>query len=147
MPDHIDIDGLSAAQAKQYVVSYIATLKQTQNQRKKLADDLSTWKSRVALAREKGREDLAAKAQAVVSETEDRLRTILAEERELEFQVIELKRQLDGLKHQARKSIDAEALLAQLQSVVGEPDELKDELENTELDLELEKLKKKLDES
>ena len=141
MLDHIDLNGLTPQAAKRYVVDNIAALKQTQNERRKLADELKKWRDRVVLAREKGRDDLAQKASEVVAETEAKLRTIASEERQLELDVIDLKQKLANLEKQPSRTIDAEALLAQLQNVVGERDELEEAMKDAELDVELEKLK------
>lgn len=143
MLEHLDLNGLTPQAAKKYVVDHIAALKQTQNQRKKVAEELSTWRGRVQLAREKGREDLVEKAQQVADETEAKLRQLYSEERELEMDVMDLKQKLSSLEKKPSMSVNTEALLAQLQQVVGERDELAEAMKDAELDVELEKLKNK----
>jgi hypothetical protein len=66
-----------------------------------------------------------------------------AEERELGRKAAVLKEKLQALRVRAGLGVDAEALLAQLQMLAGEPDRLEAELKEEEAQAGLQKLKKK----
>ena len=60
---------------------------------------------------------------------QDGLGRVASEESELTAQVEVMKRHLKNLQHGPVVNADAEALLAQLQSITGEPDTLKSDLD------------------
>jgi hypothetical protein len=55
-----------------------------------------------------------------------------------------LKEKLKATKIRSSLQVDADALLVQMQMLVGEPDKLKENLRNTEADQALQALKKKM---
>jgi hypothetical protein len=57
-----------------------------------------------------------------------------------------MKDELQRLRAKPELSLDPEALLAQLEAVTGPPDTVSGKIKDTEADMELEKLKKKMQE-
>jgi hypothetical protein len=140
-----DIGGMEPEAAKEYVLSFITTLKTTQRQKQALMQEKKLWQERVLLARNKQESELELKALKRLSEVQTKISTLEAEEKELEPKVAVLKEQLLKLVHTPQMSVDAEGLLAQLQMLVGEPDKTAEAFKQQEADIELENLKKKLD--
>lgn len=140
----MDISGMDAASAKEYVVAVLATLKQTVAKRIELTTELEKWQERVRLAGEHGREDLAGEAVAKAEQVKEDILRIQLEEKELKKELDIVKGQLEWIKRQPQLSIDADFLLAQLQMVVGEQDELADKFKDAEAENELERLKKEM---
>jgi len=140
----MDISGMDAAAAKEYVVAVLSTLKQTAAKRIELTKELEKWQARVRLAEEHGRNELADEASARVGQIREDVVRIQAEESELKKELDIVKGQLEWIKKQPQLSIDAEYLLAQLEMVVGERDELADKFKDAEAAGELERLKKEM---
>jgi hypothetical protein len=139
-----DISGMEPEAAKEYVLSFITTLKTTQRQKQTLMDEKKLWQERVLLARNKQESELELKALERLSEIQTKIATLEAEEKDLEPKVAVLKEQLLKLVRAPQMSVDAEALLAQLQMIVGEPDKTAEAFKQEEADIELQNLKKKL---
>jgi predicted nucleic acid-binding Zn-ribbon protein len=120
-PDDLDLSGLDARGAREYVLAFVKTLKETEQRKRRLAEEVRVWTDRVALARSKGREDLAAAAGAKVEALQPQLAETEAEEARLRSQVSELK---DKLKLKIRggidRSVDTEKLEAELEMLVGD---------------------------
>ena len=138
-----DIEGLNPAQASEYVLAFITTLKQTEKALAATQEDSNMWTRRVTLARSRGDEALAAQAQARLSDAtakQSRLETELAD---LKAKVSVLKDKLTRLRMTGVKLVDADLLLAQLQMVVGKKDELGEAMKNEEAKAALDELKKK----
>jgi len=142
--DDFDLEGLSVAEAKAYVAEFITSLKTASQQREACENELDMWKKRVRLATEKGETDLARTALARAEETHAKLVTLKKEERELDFKVTELKRRLGNLRQQPQLTVNAEALLGQLESVVGTDHETRDALTDAEAEVALEELRRKM---
>jgi len=140
-----DIGGMEPEAAKEYVLSFVATLKTTQKQKQTLTEEKKLWQERVLLARNKQESELELKALERVSEIQSKIATLEAEEKELAPKVAVLKEQLLKLVRAPQMSLDAENLLAQLQMIVGEPDKTAEAFKQEEADIELQNLKKKLD--
>lgn len=140
-----DIGGMEPEAAKEYVLSFITTLKTTQRQKQTLTEEKKLWQERVLLARNKQESELELKALERLSEIQTKIATLEAEEKELAPKVAVLKEQLLKLVRAPQMSVDAEGLLAQLQMIVGEPDKTAEAFKQEEADIELQNLKKKLD--
>jgi hypothetical protein len=140
-----DLSGMEPEAAKEYVLSFITTLKTTQRQKQTLLEEKKLWQERVLLARNKQESELELKALERLSEVQTKISTLEAEEKELEPKVAVLKEQLLKLVRAPQMSVDAEGLLAQLQMLVGEPDKTAEAFKQEEADMELKNLKKKLD--
>jgi len=138
-----DIDGLDPAQASEYVLAFVTTLKQTEKALAEASEDTNLWTRRVALARSKGDEGLAAQAQARLSDATAKQSQLEADLADLRRKVVVLKDKLVRLKMTGGRRVDTDLLLAQLQMVVGEKDTLGDAMKHAEADAALDELKKK----
>jgi hypothetical protein len=139
-----DISGLEPEAAKEYVLAFISSLKTTRRQKQAALEEKKLWQDRVRLAEQKQEALLAEKARGKLAEVQAKIDTLEGEERELAPKVDVLKEQLLKLVRSPRMSVDAEALLAQLQMLVGEPDTLSRKFKDEEANAELEKLKKNM---
>ena len=140
--DTYDLTGLDSQTAKEIIVNVIKSLKQTTAKRASIEEELGIWQGRVRLASEKGRSDLQAQAQTRVGDLEFNLDGIRAEEVELIRGVDRMKRQLKLIESQPQFSVDADMLLAELEILGGETDELAERFKEEEADALLDKLKK-----
>lgn len=138
-----DIEGLDPAQASQYVLAFITTLKQTEKSLAEAAEDANTWTRRVTLARSRGDEALAAQAQARLSDATAKQSKLEAELADLKAKVSVLKDKLARLRMTGGRLVDTDLLLAQLQMVVGKKDELGDAMKKEEAQAALDELKKR----
>ena len=143
--DDFDLTGLDAKSAREYVVSIITTLTKTTAKRTELEKELELWSGRVRLAAEKGRSDLQAEAEVRVRDIEFQLSDIRAEEDVFSAGVRRLKAQLRALEAEPQLSVDSERLLAELELLGGERDELAEAFKEEEANLELEKLKERME--
>ena len=141
-----DIDFMDFQSAREYVLAFITTLKKTQKQRAVAAEELEHWRGRVKLADSRGEPVLKRGAEQRVTELEAQSQQLLQEELELKRKVDVLKEKLKATKIRSSLQVDADALLAQMQMLVGEPDRLKEDLRSTEADQALQELKKKMKE-
>jgi hypothetical protein len=139
-----DLGGMDRQTAAEYVLSFIATLKETEKARAEAEKEKALWEGRVGLARSKNEELLANQAEMKVNEIDSKLSGLKAEEAELRRKVDFMKDELQRLKSKPELSLDPEALLAQLEMVTGKPDTTARKIKETEADIELEKLKKKM---
>ncbi len=138
-----DIDGLDPAQASEYVLAFITTLKQTEKALADAAEEANLWTRRVALARSKGDEGLAAQAQARLSDATAKQSQLETELADLRRKVAVLKDKLVRIKMTGGRLVNTDLLLAQLQMVVGEKDKLGDAMKQQEAEAALDELKKK----
>jgi phage shock protein A len=139
-----DIDFMDFDSAREYVLAFITTLKKTQKQRAVAAEELEHWRGRVKLAEARGEPVLKRSAEQRVAELEAHNQQLHQEELELKRKVDVLKGKLKATKIRSSLQVDADALLAQMQMLVGEPDRLQEDLRNTEADQALQALKKKM---
>ncbi len=140
--DTYDITGLDPASAKQIVVQVITSLKKTKEQRAEVERDLELWRNRVRLASEKGRSDLEAEAQTRVGDLQLKLDSLKAEEHDLESGVARMKRQLKDIENRPQMSVDTDRLLAEMELLGGETDELEETFKQEEVNDLLDRLKK-----
>jgi phage shock protein A len=141
-----DIDFMDFQSAREYVLAFITTLKKTQKQRAVAEEELEHWRGRVKLAESRGEPVLKRGAEQRVAELEAQSQQLLQEELELKRKVDVLKEKLKATKIRSSLQVAADALLAQMQMLVGEPDRLKEDLRSTEADQALQELKKKMKE-
>lgn len=142
-----DIDFMDFESAREYVLAFITTLKKTQKQRAVAEEQLEHWRGRIKLAENRGEPVLKRGAQQRVAELEANRQQLHQEELELKRKVDVLKEKLKATKIRSSLQVDADALLAQMQMLVGQPDNLKEQLRNTEADQALQALKKKMGKS
>ncbi|HUX13235.1 MAG TPA: hypothetical protein VMW87_09405 [Spirochaetia bacterium] len=145
MDENTNLAGLDPNSAREYVLQYIVSLKQLQKKREQLRQELKLWSDRSALAAEKGREDLKEQALAKCRETSAADEQLAAEERGLESDVQDMKRQLEMIRRQPEGAIDTDLLLAQLEQVVGEKDPTAQKFRSFEAEQDLDNLKRGLD--
>ena len=142
----IDLQGLDAQTAREVVAGYLRSLKEVQRQLRAAAEQVRLWEGRANLASEAGEHDLARRAAGKAAEARAHLVTLAAEEQEVAAAAGRLKAELQRLRAApALSGIDPDALLAELQSLTGEPDALADELAGLQVEHDLAELKRKLD--
>lgn len=120
---------MDAAAAREYVLQFTASLRGTSGKVRELAQEHARWEQRVKLAVEGGREDLAATARERLADIQRRIGVLGEEERDLEAQLSTLRDQLRRLQHRVDSTIDADQLLAELDAIVGERDQLAERFE------------------
>jgi len=132
----VQLAGMSAAAAKEYIFSFVATLKLTEKELHALEDEAAKWKGRADLARSRGMADLLAEAEKEAERVTARVAVLRAEERTLKDQIDTMRRQLPGLAARER-SIDADLLEQELLMALGQTgEELKTEKDFRELEKE-----------
>jgi phage shock protein A len=141
-----DLSGMTAEAARDYVLAFIKSLKETQRQRQKLTEELELWKGRVELAERENRQDLAQQASSRVKSIQDDLARLRQEEDELNTKVEILKDNLKHLPADWQPVVDSEVLLAQLEMVIGERDETEEQFQQMKVQSKLEELKRKMEE-
>jgi hypothetical protein len=139
-----DIDFLDYEAAREYVVSFIAALKRAQKERAIAQEELAHWERRVKLAESRAEPILKRGAEERVRELRAKTGRLLDEEASMRRKVDVLKEKLKALKIRSSMSVDADALLAQLQMLAGEPDTLSEALRDAEASQALDQLKRKL---
>jgi phage shock protein A len=139
-----DIEGLGPKEAREYVLAFITTLKQTEKAIAAAQEDVSLWRRRVDLARSKGDEALAAQAQARLDEAAAKEAGLAAELADLKAKVAVLKEKLARLQTTGGRVVDTDLLLAQLEMAVGKKDELARTMKGEETNAALDELKKKM---
>jgi hypothetical protein len=139
-----DIDFMDYEAAREYVVSFLAALKRTQKERAIAEEELVQWERRVRLAESRSEPILKKGAEQRVQELRGRTARLLEEEASMRRKTDVLKEKLKRLQLRSSLSVDADALLAQLRMVTGEPDTLADALRDAEASQALEELKRRL---
>ncbi len=146
MSDDLDLHGLSPAQAREYTAQFVANMKELEKKRGELKQQFETWEQRVRLAKQHGKDDLVQQAMQRLKDISERHRELGREKRDLEVKVTLLKQRLRELERQPRLSINANALLEQLEQVVGSEHHLKESISRVEADDKLEELRRKMNE-
>ena len=144
MREETDISDMEPQAAREYVLAYIQTLKETQLAITKVKEEAALWQNRIQLAQQQNRSDLKAAAETKKAELDAKLAMLTGEEQDLLDKVSVLKENLRRLKGKFQYSIDTEQLLASMEMLVGERDTLKDKFKEQDAETELEKLKAKL---
>jgi len=140
-----DIDSLDYEAAREYVVAFIAALKRIQKERAIAQEELQLWEHRVRLAESRAEPVLKRGAEERVRELRARTDRLLDEEASMRRKSDVLKEKLGRVKIRSSLRVDADALLAQLQMLAGEPDTLGEALRDAEASQALEELKRKLE--
>jgi len=132
-----DLIGMTEAEAKEYILQHMATLKLTEKRLDQLNGEVEKWTSRLTLAREKGLDDLAAGAQGELERWKAERDRIASEAEMLRAQISRMRHQLPGLGARQR-SVDPDLLEQELLmatgSLPGDEDQVK--LERDLRDLE-----------
>jgi hypothetical protein len=116
--DIINLDGMDAAGAKEYILGFISTLKLTEKQVEALDAERCRWNTRIDLAKSKGRADLAAEAEKELERITSRRCQLLTEIDGLQSQIAEMRRQLPLLAARER-SVDPDLLEQELLMAAG----------------------------
>ena len=117
--DDTDLRGLSATEARDYVLEFITAMKATERAIAAVDMDLALWNKRVQLASAKAATELEAAARTRVDELNLKRGNLESERAELSTKVSRLKEQLP-LALASERSVDTDMLLAQLQMATGE---------------------------
>jgi phage shock protein A len=148
--DDTDLRGMEYPQAAEYVMSFVATLKQTQKLIAEVEKDRALWKQRVDLAVTQGKTDLIAPAQKKLDEVDVKIAKLRAEEVDLAGKCSTLVENLKKLKATGvTRTIDTDRLLADFEMIIGdkakEEHTLKKQFKDEEANAELAKLKAKME--
>ncbi|MBN2385311.1 hypothetical protein JXQ70_20740 [bacterium] len=139
--------GLTVKQAHDYVVQHLATLQRTKSQLENVNNEITLWQSRVKLAQDKSKPDLADQAENRVRELQQKSNTLQLELWDLENTIPALKQELARMVAFS-PSVDASQLLAQFEQVLGKDaiaeQKINEQLNAKNLDDELAHLKEKL---
>jgi phage shock protein A len=138
-----DIDSLDHASAREYVLSFLTALKRSEKERAIAEEELAHWERRVKMADSRGEPQLKKLAAARAAELREQASRLRGEEQTLRRKMAVLRQKLAVLRERASFAVDADALLAQLRQLAGEPDPLARELEEQEARAALEELKRK----
>lgn len=139
-----DIDGLEPKDAAEYVLAFATTLKRTEADLARVAEEIATWTRRVALAAGKGEATLAEQARAKLAEIEAKKAALEAELADLRPKVDVLKEKLQRLRGRFQRSVDPDLLLAELEMLGGKKDALADRFKAEEAGAKVEDLKRKM---
>ena len=139
-----DIEGLDPKAATEYVLAFVSTMKRTETELARNAEEIATWTRRVALAAEKGDASLADQARAKLAEIEGKRTALQAELADLRLKVGILKDKLQRLRGRFQRSVDPDVLLAELEMLAGKKDPLAERFKAEEAGAKVEELKKKM---
>ena len=138
-----DIASLDYGSAREYVLAFLTTLKQTERERAIAEEELVHWEHRVKLADNRGEPQLKKLAAGKAAELRERATHLAAEEQGLRRRVAVLRQKLLVLRERASFAVDADDLLSQLRLLAGEPGTLDLALKDLEAQAALEALKRK----
>jgi phage shock protein A len=117
-----DLTGMSAAEAKDYLLNLITTIKLSEKELSSLMEETAKWKSRVELARSKGMDDILAEAEREIERITIRMVSLGEEITSYKNGVETIRRQLPGLAARER-SIDPDLLEQELLMALGQTEE------------------------
>jgi phage shock protein A len=116
--DDANLSGMSPAQAKEYILNFISTLKVTEKQIQNLDDEIAKWRSRMNLANSKDQDELAQEAEKELNRLLEKQSALAAEAELLKRQIEEMRAQIPLLAAQQR-SIDPVLLEQDLLMAAG----------------------------
>ena len=116
------LTGMSAADAKEYILAFITTLKLTEREIRSLEDEAAKWKNRADLARSRGITDLLTEAEKEAEKINIKIAGLRIEEQKLKTDIETMRRQLPGLAARER-SIDPDVLEQELLLALGQTGE------------------------
>jgi len=114
--------GMNAAEAKEYILGFIATLKLTEKEISSLEEEAVKWKGRADLARSRGMSDLLAGAEKEAERVNARLCALREEAQALKDGIDSMRRQLPGVAARER-SVDPDVLEQELLMALGQTGE------------------------
>ncbi|GHU93441.1 hypothetical protein FACS189479_04820 [Spirochaetia bacterium] len=116
--DPSDLTGMNVADAKEYILQFISTLKLTEKKIHDLEGELARWNSRIELAKSRGAADLALEAENQAEKIRTQQAALTGEAAELKIQIEKMRKQLPGLAARER-SIDPDLLEQELLIAAG----------------------------
>jgi phage shock protein A len=119
MNDDTNLGGMDYETAREYVLGFMTSLKQVEQELATQRAELETWTKRAELASSKGMAELQAQALAQAEIVAAKLPPLEAERADLASKIEAMRGQLPMLKATER-SVDPDALLANLQMATGE---------------------------
>jgi phage shock protein A len=119
MNDDTNLSGMDHAAAQEYILAFMTTLKQTEQEIARLEAEEATWRQRAQLAAEKGRADLAEQALIQAEASKSKRAPLESERAELASKIEAMRSQLPMLKA-GERSVDPDALLVSLQMANGD---------------------------
>jgi phage shock protein A len=117
-PDPANLSGMKSADAKEYIINFITTLKLTEKQICALDEELPKWRTRVDLAKSNGRPDLVAGAEKELEALALKRQQLADETESLKSQIEEMRKQLPLLAARER-SVDPYLLEQELLMAAG----------------------------
>jgi len=113
-----NLSGMNPAEAKQYILNFISTLKLTEKQIQNLDDEIGKWQMRIELANSKLQRELAQEAEQELNRLMEKQSALKAEAGLLKQQIEEMRRQIPLLAARER-SIDPDLLEQELLIAAG----------------------------
>jgi phage shock protein A len=120
--DSQNLAGMSAADAKEYILAHISTLKLTEKEIRSLEEDAAKWKDRIELARSRGMDELLAEAEKEAEIINAKLAKLREEEQSLKNRIGFMRQQIPGLAARER-SINPDLLEQELLMALGQTEE------------------------
>ena len=117
-----DLTGMSATEAKEYILGFITTLKLTEKEISALEEEAAKWKNRVELAVSKGMADILAEAEREAEKVNSKLSGLREEALSLKNDIADMRRQLPTLAAKER-SVDPDLLEQELLMALGQSEE------------------------
>jgi phage shock protein A len=114
----IDINGMTAEAAKEYLFALICTLKLTEKQVQEIDEELRRWNARIELAKSRGLPDLASEAEQEAGRTKSGREQLAGEIAGLKSQIEEIRRGLPLLAARQR-AVDPDLLEQELLMAAG----------------------------
>jgi len=138
-----DLTGMTPSDARDYVVSLVAHLKQVESEWTAADNEVQKWESRGLLAEQTGQVDLKDQAEAQRSGAVDKRNRLAVEVKEFQAGVASMKKQLHLLPL-TQRTVNTDALMDNLANLAGPLDELAPMVKRAEADEALAALKKRL---
>ena len=113
-----ELGGMSVAEAKEYILNFISTLKLTEKQIQNIDEEIVKWRQRTELANSKGQPDLAQEAEKELNLLREKQLALKTEAELLKLQIEEMRRQIPLLAARER-SIDPDLLEQELLMAAG----------------------------
>ena len=138
-----DLTGMTPSDARDYIVSISAHLKQTEGELAAVDEEVKLWAGRIVLADQRGLVDLKGQAEAKRAQLVEKRTKLEMEVWEFKDGVEKLKKQL-ALLPMTQRTVNTDALLENLATLGGPLDQVTPALKQTHADDALAALKKRL---
>lgn len=142
-PHLFDLTGMKESDARDYILSMAAHLKQTEDQIGSLDEEITLWRGRVDLAADRGLTPLREQTQLKVQELIDKKTLLETEAGEFRSGVERMKKQLPLLAS-LKRNVNTAALQENLDKIAGPLDQVTPALRDAQAEEALAALKKKM---